>query len=219
MQEKQNLTHPELLTEVDPPVLAQDIEPKATTLLDVDEARARLNSIKDETEDDINPNDDFMDNEEYKRRLENIVVNVKFLRGAMLNGINVVSDIYVDQNQIDPKLINLRITIAIDNFEINGVYDISVLKNALLNISHSLPLARGEDPYKKIRLKAEQSLSDENLADKLKEDAQKAKNEDSLAEQGELVDEFNKQANPNHHKFSSYKKFSDSFTRAIELLK
>jgi hypothetical protein len=217
MQEQQTQIRPEMPSKVLEVELSQTPALKVTAPIDLDKARANLDNLGVWCEDDPNPKDDFMDNDEYKSCIENIVVNVNFLRNATIDGVNFVSNIYVNQNQIDPKLIDLQFSSVFDEFVINGVYDVSVIKKALFNISNNLPLGSSVDPHKKIREKAEQALVENNLINKLK-GLTKTDDKASLAEQGELVNEFHEQANPKHKKFSKYKKFSDSFKRGIELL-
>ncbi|MEI6236980.1 MAG: hypothetical protein WCP03_00055 [Candidatus Saccharibacteria bacterium] len=217
MQETQTIAQPQIATKAITSEPIQFTTSVATTPLDEDKARTELNNLGVWADDDINPKDDFMDNKEYRSRIENIVVNVKFLRKVTVDGVSFLSNIYVDQNKIDPKLINLQISIAFDEFAIDGVYDVSVLKKSLFDISHNLPQSTLDDPYKNVRQKAEQLLIEENLIENLS-GVKKTDDKAALLEQGELVEEFIKQANPKHKKFSKFKKFSDGIKRGIELL-
>ena len=105
--------------------------------------------------------------EERVNLVNSIVENVNYLNGFTLpDGQKLIEVLSVSNNLKDEKLIDLSISIPLDDFRLAGVFDISIVKTALTDISHHLP-GQNDDLNSNARKNAEQKLANKDLSAKL----------------------------------------------------
>lgn len=155
------------------PNITTNIDVKSTGgALSVEEARKEVLDPVLWQDRDVNMYDNWLTPEERETLVSHINESVNYLNSATLsNGQKIVEYVNVDNSEKDKKLVSLNISIPIDNFKINGVFDISVVEAVLSDIAHNLPSQHkdnlGQDDNSKARIKAEQRLIKQNLNAKL----------------------------------------------------
>jgi hypothetical protein len=152
---------------------AQDVpkdEVSSAELL-IEKARDAVEKSELQGSADANILDNNRTPEDRHALIENLVRNALYLDEAMLeDGRKFVDCIWLENNAIDKQLIDLKLVIVDDNFDLQGTYDLAILDGILSDIVQKLPeklLNSDIDHHADERHKIEQRLVAKNLSQKL----------------------------------------------------
>ena len=199
----------------------QTSTPPITGAESVEEARAVVNNPNLWRDRDVNFHDNYLTTEERAELVGHIVDSVNFLNSVILDDDQkLVEFLRLSNNIKDNKLVDFSLAIPVDDFRISGVFDISVLQQALSGISHNVPNqnqeAQVEGTASKTRQQIEQNLIKADLSAQLAT-LDEATSLTSQGAQDEFSEAFKKRAQEVIKSPSGFRKLVKDMAKAIKL--